>query len=401
MEMLLFADFLGKAVWMWLVFVTVVIALLVLDLGVLHKDQHEIGVRESLLLSSFYITIALCFGGWIWFEMGREPALEYLTGFVVEKSLAMDNIFVIAMIFSFFAIPLKYQHRVLFWGILGVIVLRAVMIALGATLVSQFGWVLYIFALFLVLTGYKLLVLTDGAQSLLESNRFARPATAGAWVALCLALAYAARVGMAQTGEVIAVQATVYLLTAATAYLGIKIAYLSHEEEKDLAGNPLLVWLRRHLRVTDAIEGRDFTVQLPDAKSGRMATYFTPLFLALVMIEIADVVFAVDSVPAIFAITTDPYIVYTSNIFAILGLRALYFALAAMMARFAYLKYALSLVLIFIGSKIFISNLMGWEKFPASWSLSITLFLLASGFIYSAWKTRGSSTGDATRPDGR
>jgi tellurite resistance protein TerC len=142
--------------------------------------------------------------------------------------------------------------------------------------------------------------------------------------------------------------------------------------------------------VTDAIEGQDFTVRLPDTRSGKVGTHFTPLFLTLLMIEIADVIFAVDSVPAIFAITTDPYIVYTSNIFAILGLRALYFALAAMMARFAYLKYALSLVLIFIGSKVFISNLMGWEKFPASWSLAITLGLLAGGFAYSIWKTRGT-----------
>lgn len=390
MELLLATDFLGKPIWMWLVFVVVVLVLLVLDLGVLHKDQHEIGVKESLLLSSFYITIALAFGGWIWFEMGREPALEYLTGFVVEKSLAMDNIFIIAMIFSFFAIPRKYQHRVLFWGILGVIVLRAVMIALGATLVSQFGWVLYIFALFLLLTGYKLLILTEGAQAVLESSRGARPATAAFWVLVCLAVGFASYLGMAQTGEGIAVQIAVYLLTGATAYLGSKIAYLTHQEETDLEGNPLLVWLRRHLRVTDSLHGQDFTVRLPDPVSGKSVTYFTPLFLALLMIEIADVVFAVDSVPAIFAITTDPYIVYTSNIFAILGLRALYFALAAMMARFAYLKYALSLVLIFIGSKIFISNLMGWEKFPASWSLATTVCLLAGGFIYSIWKTRGT-----------
>lgn len=390
MELLLATIFLGKPIWMWLVFVAVVLVLLVLDLGVLHKDQHEIGVKESLLLSSFYITIALAFGGWIWFEMGREPALEYLTGFVVEKSLAMDNIFVIAMIFSFFAVPRKYQHRVLFWGILGVIILRAIMIALGATLVSQFGWVLYIFALFLLLTGYKLLVLTEGAQSVLESFRGARPAAAFTWALVCTALGFAAYVGMAKTGEGGAVQASVYLLTAATAFLGGKIAFLTHQEETDLAGNPLLVWLRRHLRVTDSIDGQDFTVRLPDTKSGKMVTYFTPLFLTLLMIEIADVIFAVDSVPAIFAITTDPYIVYTSNIFAILGLRALYFALAAMMARFAYLKYALSLVLIFIGSKVFISNLMGWEKFPASSSLAITVGLLAGGFAYSIWKTRGT-----------
>ncbi|WP_136514620.1 TerC family protein [Geomonas edaphica] len=390
MELLLATIFLGKPIWMWLVFVAVVLVLLVLDLGVLHKDQHEIGVKESLLLSSFYITIALAFGGWIWFEMGREPALEYLTGFVVEKSLAMDNIFVIAMIFSFFAVPRKYQHRVLFWGILGVIILRAIMIALGATLVSQFGWVLYIFALFLLLTGYKLLVLTEGAQAVLGSFRGARPVAAIAWALVSAALGFAAYVGMAENGEGVTVQTSVYLLTAASALLGGKIAFLTHQEETDLAGNPLLRWLRRHLRVTDSINGQDFTVRLPDPRSGKAVTYFTPLFLTLLMIEIADVIFAVDSVPAIFAITTDPYIVYTSNIFAILGLRALYFALAAMMARFAYLKYALSLVLIFIGSKVFISNLMGWEKFPASWSLAITVGLLAGGFAYSIWKTRGT-----------
>lgn len=390
MELLLTADFLGKAIWMWLVFIGVVIILLVLDLGLLHKDQHEIGVRESLLLSSFYITIALLFGGWIWFEMGKEPALEYLTGFVVEKSLAMDNIFVIAMIFSFFAIPRKYQHRVLFWGILGVIILRAIMIALGATLVAQFGWVLYIFALFLVLTGYKLLILTEGVQALLKVNVIARPAAAALWVAVCIAIGFAAYIGMAQTGEGTAVQALVFIFCAGTAFLGIKISYLTRQEETDLEGNPLLLWLRRHLRVTDSIHGQDFTVHMPDSGSGKTVTYFTPLFLALLMIEIADVVFAVDSVPAIFAITTDPYIVYTSNIFAILGLRALYFALAAMMERFSYLKYALSLVLMFIGSKIFLSNLMGWEKFPASWSLAITICLLAGGFAYSIWMTRGA-----------
>ena len=383
------ADFLGKATWMWVLFIGIVLALLVLDLGVLHKDQHEIEIKESLLLSAFYITIGLLFGGWVWWEMGKQSGLEYMTGFVVEKSLAMDNIFVIAMIFSFFAIPRKYQHRVLFWGILGVIILRAIMIGLGATLVSQFGWVLYIFALFLVLTGYKLLIMTDGLQNWLKEQKNGRAITAGTWILTCLIMAYAAHLGMMQTGETLLVEISVFILTAATAYLGYKIAYLPPQEEKDLSQNPLLLWMRKHLRVTNEMHGQAFTVRLPDPKNnGKMVTFFTPLFLALVMIEIADLVFAVDSVPAIFAITTDPFIVYTSNIFAILGLRALYFALAAMMARFSYLKYALSVVLIFIGSKIFISNLMGWEKFPALWSLTITLALLAFGFVYSIWKTR-------------
>lgn len=391
----LYSDFLGHATWMWLLFIGIVLALLVLDLGVLHKDQHEIEVKESLLLSAFYITMGLAFGAWVWWEMGQQAGLEYVTGFVVEKSLAMDNIFVIAMIFSFFAIPRKYQHRVLFWGILGVIVLRAIMIGLGAALVSQFGWVLYIFALFLILTGFKLLVLTPWAQKLLESSRAARPMAAGFLTLVCAGLGYAAYLGMAQTGEGLGVQAVVYALTAGTAFLAAKVAYLSHQEEKDLADNPLLIWLRKHLRVTNELHGQAFTVRKPDPKTGKIVTFFTPLFLALIMIEIADVIFAVDSVPAIFAITTDPFIVYTSNIFAILGLRALYFALAAMIARFEYLKYALSLVLIFIGSKIFIANLMGWEKFPANWSLAITLGLLASGFGYSIWKTRKAAVQEA------
>lgn len=384
----LFADFMTKPVWMWLVFLTVVLALLVFDLGVLHKDQHEIGIRESLILSAFYISMGLAFGGWVWFEMGHKSGIEYMTGFVVEKSLAMDNIFVIAMIFTFFAIPRQYQHRVLFWGILGVILLRAIMIGLGATLVAQFGWVLYIFALFLILTGYKLLILTEGAQHIMKASTKTRPAIIGLWLATCAAMAWATHIGIAHTGEGMGVQMLVYVLVLATAFAGVKVAYMTQGEEKDLADNPAIMWLKRHMRVTDKLHGQAFVVKQPDPKTGKLITFFTPLFMALVIIELADVIFAVDSVPAIFAITTDPYIVYTSNIFAILGLRALYFALAAMIARFAYLKYALSVVLIFIGSKIFISNLMGWEKFPAEWSLLITLTLLGSGFAYSLWKTR-------------
>lgn len=321
MEFLL-AEWLGKPAWMWLAFMTVVTALLALDLGVLHRDQHEIGVRESLLLSGMYIAIALLFGGWVWWELGRQSGIEYLTGFAVEKSLAMDNVFVIAMIFGYFAIPRALQHRVLFWGILGVIVLRAVIIGAGAALVSQFGWVLYVFAAFLVLTGIKM--------------------------------------------------------------------FFAGEAHGDVGDNPMVRWMRRRLRVTDALHGQRFFVRQPDAR-GRMVWWATPMFLALVMIEIADVIFAVDSVPAIFAITTDPYIVYTSNIFAILGLRALYFALAAVIHRFAYLKQALAVLLVFIGGKVFVADLTGLGKIPPEWSLAITALILASGVIWSLWKTRGEA----------
>lgn len=384
----LFHQFLTKPIWMWSVFFSVVVVLLVFDLGVLHKDDHEIGIKESLLLSGFYISMGLLFGGWIWYKMGSQSGLEYLTAFIVEKTLAMDNIFVIAMIFSFFAIPRKYQHRVLFWGILGVIILRAIMIGLGATLVAQYEWILYIFALFLILTGMKLLVLTEGIQSLIKKSKKTRPIIITLWLSSCGLIAYGSKVGLDHTGETQTVIFTVYGLIALTAYLGIKVALITHQEEADLADNPALLWLKKHLRVTEKPHGHDFFVWQAHPKKNKNVLYVTPLFLALIVIEVADVIFAVDSVPAVFAITTDPYLVYTSNIFAILGLRALYFALSALLNRFYYLKYALSLVLIFIGAKIFISSIMGWQKFPAEWSLMITLIILASGFGYSMWKTR-------------
>ena len=316
---ILFLLFLGKPLWMWLVFLTLVVGLLAFDLGVLHKDDHAIGVAESLRLSALYIALGVAFSGFIWWQMDATATAQYLTAFVVEKTLAMDNIFVIALIFSYFAIPRMYQHRVLFWGILGVIVLRGIMIGLGATIVDQYHWVLYLFAGFLIFTGIKMLFVEDA--------------------------------------------------------------------EHDLSGNRLLAFLKRRLRVTDRIEGHAFFVREPEPATGRMVRVATPLFLALVLIEVADLVFAVDSVPAVFTITTDPYIVYTSNIFAILGLRALYFALAAVLHRFAYLKYALSLLLVFIGSKIFVADAMGWEKFPPNWSLGITFAILGAGVAFSLWKT--------------
>ncbi len=311
--------FLGTPVWLWLSFIAVVVALLAFDLGVLHKDDREIGVRESLMLSAGYISVALVFGGWVWWLMGAQSATEYYTGFLIEKSLSMDNVFVIALIFSYLAIPREYQHRVLFWGILGVIVLRAIMIGLGAALVSQFSWTLYLFGAFLVFTGVKMWLMAD--------------------------------------------------------------------HEPDIANNALLKFLRRHMRVTPQLEGNAFFVRRPDpAAGGKVVRWATPLFLALCLVEFIDLVFAVDSVPAIFAITSDPFIVYTSNIFAILGLRALYFALAAMIHRFKYLKYALALVLVFIGSKIFLVGIIG--KTPPVISLSVTFGLIAGGVLVSLWKTR-------------
>lgn len=317
---LLFVDWLGKPVWVWLVFFGLVLTLLVVDLGLLHKENREIGVRESLMLSAVYIGLGLGFGGWVWWWFGAEPGMNYLTGFALEKALAMDNVFVIAMIFSFFAVPRALQHRVLFFGILGVIVLRAAMIGAGAVIVAQFSWVLHVFAVFLIATGVKMLVVS--------------------------------------------------------------------ERETDLATNPVVGFLRRRFDVTDRLHGDRFLVRLPHPVHGRPKWFATPLLLALVLVELADVVFAVDSVPAIFAITTDPFIVYTSNVFAVLGLRALYFALAAMVQRFHYLKYALALILIFIGSKVFAADLLGLEKVPPAVSLAVTFALLGGGMIWSLIRTR-------------
>jgi tellurite resistance protein TerC len=335
---------LGMPVWVWLVFIIAVIGILVFDLGVLHREAHEIEVKESLCMSALYIGLGLLWAvavWWIYYFFGGDKAIDpqianlatdeakaweavklYLTGYLVEKTLAMDNVFVISMIFAYFAIPRIYQHRVLFWGILGVIVLRAIMIGLGATLVMNFSWMLYVFAIILVATGVKMLFAIN--------------------------------------------------------------------DKPDIANNPALKFLRKHMRVTDEIHGQKFFVQKTDSLTGKLAYFATPLFLCLVLVEIADVIFAIDSVPAIFAITPDPFIVYTSNIFAILGLRALYFALAAMVNRFHYLKYALALVLIFIGSKIFLGDWIWDGKMPAEISLSVTAMLLVGGVLFSLWKTRGT-----------
>jgi tellurite resistance protein TerC len=321
MEFLL-ADWLGKPVWMWIGFHVIVAVLLAFDLGVLQKKTGDLGVKESLMLSAFYVTLGLLFGVWVWWYVGPQSGLEYLTGFVIEKSLSMDNVFVIAMIFGYFAIPRRSQYRVLFWGILAVIVLRGLMIGIGAALVENFGWILYIFAAFLVFTGVKMLFAND--------------------------------------------------------------------EHYDVENSAMYKFMRSRLRMTDTLEGEKFFVRKQHPETGKMLTYVTPLFVVLIMVNVADVIFAVDSVPAIFAITTDTFIVYTSNIFAILGLRALYFALAAMVERFKYLKYALALVLVFIGGKIFVADMLGLAKVPPSISLGVTFAILAAGVFYSLYKTAGA-----------
>ncbi|WP_374580589.1 TerC family protein [Pseudoduganella sp.] len=314
------ALWLGAPAWTWLVFLAAVTVLLVLDLGILNRDDHVIGVRESLKLSALYLSAGLLFGLWVWYEFGGEKGLHFYTGFLIEKSLSLDNIFVISLIFSTLAIPAAYQHRVLFWGIVGVIVTRGIMIGAGSALVASYYWTLYIFGAFLVLTGIRMFFVKSG--------------------------------------------------------------------DDDMRDNAILSWLKRHMRVTDKLHGNAFLVRQPDA-AGKPLLYATPLFLALCMVEVTDVVFAVDSVPAIFAITSDPFIVYTSNIFAVLGLRALYFALAAMVKRFTYLKYSLAAVLVFIGSKIFLGDFVFGGKVPATLSLAVTAVLIMSGIAYSLWRTRG------------
>lgn len=299
----------------WGVFISVVVTLLVLDLGVFHKKSREIGFKESLWMSAFYMAVAILFGLWVWYLKGMDSFAEYITGFLVEKTLALDNIFLISLIFSSLSIPLKYQHRVLFWGILGVIVLRAIMIGLGVQIINRFEWVLYLFAAFMVITG-------------------------------------------------------------------IKMFFMSHEPV-DISKNALLIWMRKHLRITDKLHDQKFFVYQKIAQSPKTQLFVTPLFIALVMVEFVDLIFAVDSIPAIFAITQDSYIIYTSNIFAILGLRALYFALAAIIGKFYYLKYALATVLIFIGMKIFIADALNLTKIPPMLSLTITFSILLSGVLIS------------------
>jgi tellurite resistance protein TerC len=312
---------------MWAVFLGLAAALLVLDLGVFNRGEREIGVRASLLQSGFYMAVAGLFGVFLAFQSGGKAALDFYTGYVTEFSLSMDNIFVIALILGMMQIPRSLQHRVLFYGVLGVMVLRGLLIWSGAVMVEQYHWTLYVMAAFLVLTGVQMLLPGKGKNPL-------------------------------------------------------------------KLGNPVVGWFRKRFKVTNELHGRHFVVRLADpgsgagAGGGRKATYITPLLLALIMVEVVDVLFAFDSVPAIFAITTDPFVVFSSNVFAILGLRSLYFALSAVLQRFTYMKYALALLLVFIGGKVLVAEAWLAVDFPAWLSLLVTGLILASGIFYSMWKTR-------------
>jgi tellurite resistance protein TerC len=298
---------------MWLGFNLFVLMLLALDLGVLHRKGKEVGIREALLLSLGYFILALIFGAGVYHFLGANSGVEFFTGYLLEKSLSVDNIFVFVLIFSHFQVPAQYQHRVLFWGILGALVLRATLILTGAAIIEAFHWVIYIFGAFLIFTGGKMLVTIN--------------------------------------------------------------------QEPDMEGNRLVGLIRRHFRVTEGYEGNRFFTH----RNGLL--YLTPLMVVLILVEVSDVVFALDSIPAIFAITTDPFIVYTSNVFAILGLRALYFALVGIIHRFHYLKYGLSLVLMVVGAKMLINAAFG-KVIPTEAALLITALLIGGSMLVSVIKTR-------------
>jgi len=292
--------------FLWIGFTLFVLAMLGLDVGVFHRRAHEVRMREALVWTIVWIALALLFNVGVYFWFGSERALEFLTGYLIEKALSVDNIFVFLVIFSYFAVPAAFQHRVLFWGILGALIMRAIFILLGAALLQKFHWVIYIFGAFLVVTGVKLL---------LQRNREMHPER-----------------------------------------------------------NPLFRLFQRLVPSVADYRGSQFTV----VESGRR--YATPLLLVLVAVEATDLVFAVDSIPAIFAITRDPFIVYTSNVFAILGLRALYFVLAGVMGKFHYLRVGLALVLAFVGAKMMLTDLY---KLPVTVSLAVVAALLTGSVLAS------------------
>ena len=300
---------------MWAGFIGFVIAMLALDLFVLGGNKaHRVTVKEAASWVVAWIALAVLFGGLLWWyldgtasrEMANRKALEFYTGYLIEQTLSVDNMFVFVMIFTYFAVPPELQRRVLLYGVIGAIVMRAGMILGGVWLVSEFAWILYVFGLFLVVTGIKMLVMAD--------------------------------------------------------------------KKPDLEKNPLLRWLRGHMRITPDFHGERFFVRIDGLR------YATPMFLVLVMIEVSDLVFAVDSIPAIFAVTTDPFIIFTSNIFAIMGLRALYFLLADLADRFHLLKYGLALVLVFIGGKML---LMPWFHLPVQWSLLVVATIIFISVVLS------------------
>ncbi len=296
--------------WVWVAFVGLILLLLALDLFVFHKEAHEVSFREATLFSVLWITLGLAFAGVIFWWQGAKAGGEYLAGYLIEKSLAVDNLFVFALIFSYFAVPPKYQHRVLFWGVLGALVFRAGFIAGGAALLESFHWMIYVFGGFLIVTGIKMA--------------------------------------------------------------------LHRNEEMHPERNPVLRLFKRLVPTTDEYHGQKLTVR----KAGRLMA--TPLLAVLVLVETTDIIFAVDSIPAIFAVTRDPFLVFSSNAFAILGLRALYFMLAGMIDRFIYLKIGLAAVLVFVGVKMVISEIY---KVPIWASLVVIALTIAVSIVASLRRT--------------
>lgn len=320
--------------WMWAGFFGIVLVMLAVDLFVVGGGKrHRVSVKEAAVWSGIWVIVSMTFAALLWAylagtagrEIADEKALEYVTGYLIEKSLAIDNVFVWLMLFSFFHIPLELQKRVLVYGVLGAIVMRTGMIFAGVWLINQFHWLLYVFGAFLLVTGAKM--------------------------------------------------------------------WFMAEHSPDLERNPVIRWIRGHMKVTDQLHGERFFVMKEDG--GRLVRYVTPLFLVLVLVELTDLIFAVDSIPAIFAITTDPFIVLTSNVFAILGLRSMYFLLADMADRFSLLKYGLALVLVFVGTKMLLIDLV---KIPVLLSLGVVAVIIGGSVLLSL--KRSARTQDA-RPAGR
>jgi tellurite resistance protein TerC len=298
--------------WLWIGFTVFILAMLALDLGVFHRKTHVVSLKESLTWTGVWVALALAFNAGVWHYAGSAKALEFFTGYLIEKSLSVDNVFVFALLLSYFAVPPKYQHKVLFWGILGALIMRAIMIAAGAALIAKFAWIIYVFGAFLILTGIKMIV--------------------------------------------------------------------KREEEIHPERNPVVRLFKRLMPVTPEYRGDKFFVR----ENGiRMAT---PLFVVLLLVEFTDLIFAVDSIPAIFAVTKDPFIVYTSNVFAILGLRSLYFALAGVMDKFHYLKIGLGVVLSFVGVKMILAH-TAW-KIDTLVSLGVIVLILTTSVVWSLWKPR-------------
>jgi tellurite resistance protein TerC len=308
-----------NSIYGWVGFNVVVLAILALDLGVLHRKSEKVSLREAAVWSGIWVALSLCFALAIYLTMGKQSGLEFLTGYLIEYALSVDNIFVFVLIFTYFNVPEKYQHRVLFWGIIGALVLRGVMIVAGSALVTRFSWTLYIFGAFLVFTGIRMALQKDDA---------------------------------------------------------------AYNPDRD----PVLRAARKIVPVTKEYHGKKFFVreQRPDGTSHLAAT---PLFIVLLIVDTTDIVFATDSIPAIFAVTRDPFIVYTSNICAVLGLRALYFLLAGIVDKFVYLKLGLSMVLVFIGAKMLLEGVF---HIPIGISLGVVALVLASSIVASIkWPQTG------------